>query len=66
MRGPDQAVREKLSRVRVLFYDFDGVMTDNRVLVEVNRDGPPGLRAKAYEASRRNYDRLKAEGKVIE
>ena len=45
---------------------FDTIGADNRVLVEVNRDGPPGLRAKAYEASRRNYDRLKAEGKVIE
>ena len=45
---------------------FATIGADNRVLVEVNRDGPPGLRAKAYEASRRNYDRLKAEGKVIE
>ena len=36
MREPGQAVREKLSRIRVLFYDFDGVMTDNRVLVDQN------------------------------
>ena len=29
-------IRRKLARVRVLFYDFDGVMTDNRVLVDQN------------------------------
>ena len=31
---PDRALRERLQRVRWLFYDFDGVMTDNRVLVD--------------------------------
>ena len=29
-------IRRKLAQVRVLFYDFDGVMTDNRVLVDQN------------------------------
>ena len=32
----DEALRKKLSNLRVLFYDFDGVMTDNRVLVDQN------------------------------
>lgn len=32
----DQEIREKLSGIRVLFYDFDGVMTDNRVMVDQN------------------------------
>jgi len=38
---------------------------DNRVLVDMGKDGGPKLRAKLYEASRRNYDRLVAEGKAI-
>ena len=32
----DRALRQRLLGVRVLFYDFDGVMTDNRVLVDQN------------------------------
>ena len=32
----DETLRQKLSGLRVLFYDFDGVMTDNRVLVDQN------------------------------
>ena len=35
---------------------------DNRILLEL-RD--PTLKARVYEAGRRNYDRLLAEGKVI-
>ena len=32
----EAAIKERLSRIRVLFYDFDGVMTDNRVMVDQN------------------------------
>ena len=32
----EKTLRERLSRIRVLFYDFDGVMTDNRVTVDQN------------------------------
>ena len=32
----DETIRQRLSGIRVLFYDFDGVMTDNRVLVDQN------------------------------
>lgn len=35
---------------------------DNRILVELRE---PALRAKVYEASRRNFDRLVAEGKAV-
>lgn len=39
--------------------------SDNRVIVDAGKDSGPKLRAKLYEASRRNYDRLVAEGKAI-
>ena len=45
---------------------FDTIGEDNRVFVEPNRDCPEGFREKIYEASRRNYDRLVAEGRVTE
>ncbi|MBR6802131.1 MAG: hypothetical protein IKM61_10365 [Eubacteriaceae bacterium] len=41
-----------------------GPGADNRCLVEV-REGPASLKAKIYEASRKNYDRLVEEGKAI-
>ena len=37
---------------------------DNRILVD-GRMMNPVLRKKIYEASRKNYDRLVAEGKAI-
>ena len=51
---------------RIIREFFDTIGEDNRVFVEPNRDCPQGFREKIYEASRRNYDRLKAEGRVIE
>lgn len=50
----DEAVKD--------FFENEGA--DNRILVEV-MGGPPSLRAKLYEASRKNYDRLVKEGKAI-
>ena len=35
---------------------------DNRILLDVRE---PRLRKKLYEATRKNYDRLVAEGKAI-
>ena len=45
---------------------FDTIGEDNRVFVEPNRDCPEGFRERIYEASRRNYDRLVAEGRVTD
>ena len=43
---------------------FSKIGSDNRVLVDVSAC-PPGIRAKVYEASRKNYDRLVSQGKAI-
>ncbi len=43
---------------------IEGPGKDNRCLVEV-MGGPKDLKAKIYEASRKNFDRLVAEGKAI-
>lgn len=45
---------------------FDTVGADNRCFADIGKEFPEGFHARLYEASRRNYDRLKAEGKVIE
>ena len=37
---------------------------DNRCLIDA-RNYPDGFREKLYEAGRKNYDRLVAEGKAI-
>ena len=51
---------------RVIKQFFDTMGADNRCFVDVGFEFPEGFKEKVYEASRRNYDRLKAEGKVIE
>ena len=56
---PDMTEEEKDAAIAEYFATFGA---DNRCLVEL-RD--PSLRAKVYEASRRNFDRLVAEGKAI-
>lgn len=43
---------------------FSKIGSDNRVLVDVSACSP-GIRAKVYEASRKNYDRLVSQGKAI-
>ena len=43
---------------------FRTIGEDNRVFVDINAC-PPAIRAKVYEAGRKNYDRLVAEGKAI-
>ena len=56
---PDMTEAEKDAAIAD-FFTKSGA--DNRILLEL-RD--PTLKAKVYEAGRRNYDRLLAEGKVI-
>lgn len=55
-----QSTEEELDAAVADFMQKSGA--DNRVIVE-SRD--PRLRARLYEATRRNYDRLVAEGKAI-
>ena len=57
--GPE-ATEAELDAAVAAFMQQSGA--DNRIIVET-RD--PRLRAKVYEATRRNYDRLYAEGKAI-
>ena len=57
--GPD-ATEEEIDAAIADFMQKSGA--DNRILLDV-RD--PRLRPKLYEATRRNYDRLVAEGKAI-
>ena len=44
---------------------FETMGADNRCFVDVGFEIPDGFKNKVYEASRRNYDRLVAEGKAI-
>ena len=43
---------------------FRTIGEDNRVFVDVNAC-PPAIRSKVYEAGRKNFDRLVAEGKAV-
>ncbi|MGI6659758.1 MAG: uroporphyrinogen decarboxylase family protein [Dethiobacteraceae bacterium] len=58
---PEDATEEEMDAAVADFMAKSG--SDNRVLVDLSR--APKLRAKMYEATRRNYDRLVAEGKAI-
>ncbi len=55
------ATEEEIDRVVEEF--INGIGSDNRCLVEAF--GPPALKEKIYIASRKNFDRLVAEGKAI-
>lgn len=59
---PADATEEE-SDAKIADY-FAKIGADNRVLVSL-MNCPPGTRKKVYEASRKNYDRLVAEGKAI-
>ena len=59
--GPD-ATEEEMDKAVAEFMATSGA--DNRILVD-GRMMNPVLRKKIYEASRKNYDRLVAEGKAI-
>ena len=50
---------------RVIKEFFETMGADNRCFVDVGFEIPDGFKNKVYEASRRNYDRLVAEGKAI-
>ena len=63
MNCPKDATEEEQDRIIKEFFDTIGA--DNRVYVDPGRDCPDGFREKVYEASRKNYDRLVAEGKAI-
>ena len=62
MNCPKDASEEEQNRIIKEFFDTIGA--DNRVYVDPGRDCPEGFREKVYEASRRNYDRLVAEGRL--
>lgn len=59
---PADADEETMDKAVAEFMERSG--RDNRVLVDITRM-PPAMRAKMYEASRRNYDRMVAEGTAI-
>lgn len=61
---PPDASEEEQDAVIAEFFDTMGA--DNRCFVDAGRSFPEGFMEKIYAASRRNYDKLKAEGKVIE
>ncbi len=61
---PKDATPEEQDQLIKQFFDTIGA--DNRVFVDPGMEFPQGFKEKIYEASRRNYDRLKAEGKVVE
>ena len=63
MNCPPDASEAEQDRIIKEFFDTIGA--DNRVYIDPGRDLPEGFREKVYEASRRNYDRLVAEGKAI-
>ena len=59
---PKDATEEEQDRIIKEFFDTMGA--DNRCLIDA-RNYPDGFREKLYEAGRKNYDRLVAEGKAI-
>ena len=58
---PDSSDEEVDSAIKEF---FETIGNDNRVLIDTSTC-PAGVRAKIYEASRKNYDRLVAEGKAV-
>ena len=61
---PKDATPEEQDAIIARFFDTIGA--DNRVFVDPGFEFPEGFKEKIYSASRRNYDKLKAEGKVVE
>ncbi|MBQ8830865.1 MAG: hypothetical protein IJ017_04655 [Oscillospiraceae bacterium] len=63
LRIPENATEEESDAIIAEFFAKSG--NDNRVFIELAPTCPAGTRKKVYEASRKNYDRLVAEGKAI-
>ena len=62
VRCPQDASEEEMDAAVAEFFRTIG--EDNRVFVDT-MGCPPAIRAKVYEAGRRNFDRLVAEGRAI-